>query len=356
MSRFRDFVFYVIRSVGGFGIAQRLTRNRLRILCYHGFSVGDEYQVQPHMFMRAATFERRLRILKRRRLPVIPLDEAARRLEAGQIASSETVITVDDGWASTLTIAAPILERYGFPAAVYLTTEHLIAGTEVFNVALYYMISRSPRDTLQLTGLHPALDGTHDLRKDRYRLTLSLISAAEKAFPALAERQRALPTIASALGVNLAEVLRDERFRLLSRSQVRELAARGFAVELHTHSHRLPVQSFEMMAAEVATNRSALEALLGTRPRHFCFPSGQYAPQHPEWLRRLGIISATTCDPGLNPPGTCMLLLKRYLDSDRTSDIAFEAEVSGFRELLRQAMAVARLRRSQVQPASGHSA
>jgi peptidoglycan/xylan/chitin deacetylase (PgdA/CDA1 family) len=336
----RDFALYAVRAMGGFRMAQFFTRNRLRIICYHGFSVGDEYQVQPGMFMRAATFERRMRILKRRGLPVIPLEEAVRLLEADQIRRGETVITIDDGWASTLTIGAPILERYGFPATVYVTTEHFSAGTEAFNLALYYMMLRSRHDTLRLAGLHPAIDGSYDLRKDPYATLRSLVSAVENAFPQLMDRQRALPAIAAALGIDLREVLSGERFRLLNREQIRALAARGFDIELHSHRHCLPAESFELMASEIELNRAELESILRKRPRHFCFPSGEYSPRHPEWLRRLDIVSGTTCDPGLNRRGDPILLLKRYLDNDRQSDVAFEAEVSGFRELVRTAFAV----------------
>ena len=336
----RDIALHILRAVGGFRVAQFLTRRRLRILCYHGFSVGDEHEVTPHMFMRAETFERRMRALQRRGIPVIPLDEAVRRLAAGDIRHGETVITLDDGWTSNLTIGAPILEKHGFPACIYVTTEHLDAGTEVFNVALHYMICRSPRTELRLEGLHPRLNGTYDLRKDPDGLTVTLIRAAESAFPVLTDRQLLLRPIASALGMELADVLRNERFRLMTREELLELDGRGFDIELHTHSHRLPDRDFDSMANEVVRNREALRAVLGKEKNHFCFPSGEYKSQHPEWLRRLGIVSGTTCDPGLNGPGSEVMLLKRYLDSDHVSDIAFEAEISGVRELARSARAI----------------
>ena len=345
MRSLQDFLFHVVRAFGGFRVAQHLTRNRLRILCYHGFSAGDEHEVQPHMFMRAATFERRLQILKKRALPVISLDEAVGRMATGEIRRGEVVITIDDGWASTLTIAAPILERYGHPACVYVTTEHLAAGTEVFNVALYYMICRSPHTQVRLEGVHPELDGTYDLRTDPHRTTTALIEAAARAFPVLGDRQRALPRIAAALAMNLDDVLDGGRFRLLSQDQLRELAARGAQIELHTHSHNLPDRDFESAAAEIEQNRAELKAVLGRKASHFCFPSGRYSKQHPEWLERLGIASATTCDPGLNLPGTPIMLLKRYLDSDSLSDIAFEARVSGFREVAHEIASLLSLRR-----------
>jgi len=334
MTSLQSIALYCIRALGGFSLAQYLTRRRLRILCYHGFSIGDEHEVMPLMFMRAATFERRMRILKKRRVPVIALDEAIQKFQERDIRSAETVITLDDGWSTNRTIGMPILQKYGYAACIYMSTEHFAAGTEVFNVILSYMIQRSQKETLTLEGLHPQLDGTYDLRGDREAVTVQLISAAEEAFP-LAERQQQLARFAHALGVDLDEVLKGGRFRLLERDGVAELSRRAIDIQLHTHTHRLPDHDFEAMAREINQNRNALKEILGSEPRHFCYPSGIYTDQHAEWLQRLGIRSGTTCDPGLNAPGTSVMRLKRHLDSDQASDIAFEAEICGVRELAR---------------------
>jgi len=334
MKPFRAFAFHVLRAIGVFALARRLTRRQLRILCYHGFSIGDEYKVAPAMFMRAKTFERRMRILEKLRIPVISLEEAVLRLKRGAIDSAETVITMDDGWASNLSIALPILEKHRYPACIYATTEHLTAGTEVFNVALGYMVRRSGRESLALQGLHPELDGTYHFGKDPEEAIRALIIAAERAFP-LAERQKLIHPIARALGLDPAEVLNDGRFRLLTREEFRELSRRGVDIQLHTHRHQLPDGDFKKMADEINKNSDELRALVGKTPRHFCYPSGEYSEQHPEWLSKLGILSATTCDPGLNGATTSVMRMKRFLDSDETSDIDFEAEICGVREMLR---------------------
>jgi peptidoglycan/xylan/chitin deacetylase (PgdA/CDA1 family) len=338
----RSVALHVARFLGIFAIARYLTRRRLRIVCYHGFSLGDEHEVAPHMFMRRETFERRMQILKRR-VPVIALDEAVRKLQAGDISNADTVITLDDGWASNLTIAAPILQKFNYPACVYITTEHLAAGTEVFNVALYYMLYRAPRRTLKLEGLHPDIDGAYEIGADPAPLHGKLIDAAERAFPSLSERQQLLAPIACSLGLDLKEVLANDRFRLLDPSEIKSLHEQGVSIQLHTHTHRLPDCSFEKMAEEITRNREALNELLGTVQNHFCYPSGRYSARHPGWLKRLGILSATTCDPGLNRVGADPLQLKRYLDSEHFSDIAFEAEICGVRDLARALRA--RLRR-----------
>lgn len=328
------FALHFLRAIGMFALAQRLTSKQLRILCYHGFSIGDEYQVAPFMFMRGCTFEGRMKVLKRRGVSVISLDEAVRKLQAGKISNAETVITLDDGWASNLTIGLPILKRYGYPACIYITTEHLSGNTEVFNVVLTYMINRSKLDTLILDGVHPAIDGSYAIRTNYQNTVLSIIRAVEEAVPALS-RGQLLPKIATALGLELDEVLCNGRFRLLTCEEIVELHNNGVDIELHTHTHRLPDQDFEAMAYEINENRRAIKEILGQEKNHFCYPSGMYTADHPKWLAQLNILSGTTCDVGLNARGTSPLLLKRYLDREDFSDIEFESEICGVRELAR---------------------
>jgi peptidoglycan/xylan/chitin deacetylase (PgdA/CDA1 family) len=340
----QQYGLYFLRAIGGFALAKYLTRKQLRILCYHSFSVGDEHEVAPVMFMRAETFKQRMRILKKRRIPVVTLDEGVRKLLQRQISNAETVITLDDGWLSNLTIGAPILEEYGYPACIYVSTEHLEAGTEVFNVALSYMVRRSGRQSLTLAGVHPQLDGTYDIGKDPDAAITALIRAAGRSC-SIGERQQLLRPIARALGMDLDEVLKEGRFRLLSRAEMRQACGRGLDIELHTHTHHLPDDDFAAMAREINDNRRMIEEVTGRQARHFCYPSGEYSEQHPEWLQRLGIASATTCNPGFNDVSTPVMLLNRFLDSDSRSNITFEAEICGVRELAR------RLRRSATRAA-----
>jgi peptidoglycan/xylan/chitin deacetylase (PgdA/CDA1 family) len=144
-----------------------------------------------------------------------------------------------------------------------------------------------------------------------------------------------LQTIAAALGMDLQGVLAGDRFRLLTAAEMREITRHNIDLHLHTDSHRLP-DSYETVAREIELNRAAVTAITGVPSRHFCYPSGEYTARHPQWLSALGIVSGTTCDPGLNSPGTSVMLLKRFLDSDDFSDISFEAEVCGVREIARR--------------------
>lgn len=335
MRSLRFVLLHILRLFGGFALARRLTRGQLRILCYHGFSLGTEYRASPYVFMRATIFERRMRILQKLRIPVIPLEEAVDRLHGAALVDAETVITFDDGWESNLTIGAPILRHYGYPACIYVTTDHLHSGTEAFNMALAHMVHESPKSIVALRNIHPILDGDYELKTDPLATVRTLLDRAIRVAP-LPDRQRLLRPIAEALGLDYVKFFANGRFRLLDGDQIRKLALMGVSIQLHTHTHTLPDDSFDSVANEIEQNRAAIRRLIGLEPRHFCYPSGKHSPQHPEWLARLGIISATTCNAGFNRPTTPLLLLNRYLDSELSSDIEFEAEIVGVREVLRR--------------------
>jgi hypothetical protein len=72
---------------------------------------------------------------------------------------------------------------------------------------------------------------------------------------------------------------------------------------------------------------------------HFCYPRGWYDEFQIPWLEAEGIKSAATTDSGLNYAGANPFTLKRFLDSDEFSQIEFEAEPSGFSEVLRRGRA-----------------
>lgn len=328
-------LFYIARALGAFRVARYLTRRQLRILCYHGFSVGNEFLRLPGMFMRAETFARRMAILDRMGFRVISLDEAVDKLKANLIRNSEVVITFDDGWATNLSIAHPILQSHQFPATIYITTEHLGYGTEVFNVILHYLFLSSPLRSVTLQGIHPGIDGHYEVKPDVLPAVHAIIRAAVKHL-SLGERQASLGKIAAALGLDIDTVLEGGRFRLLTAEQIGQLSREGIVIGLHTHTHHLPADSSEAMRAEITQNRHAIEAITGKPARHFCYPSGIHSEEHPEWLSAMGIKSATTCDPGLNDSETNCLLLRRYLDQENFSDLEFEASITGFRHLLRR--------------------
>ena len=145
-------LLFTCRSLGLFHIMGWATRHRLRILCYHGFSLSDEAAFRPKLFISAERFERRLQSLQRYRMRVIPLDEAIDRLYARSLPDRSTVITIDDGFHSFYELAVPCLKRHGFPAIVYVTTYYVHKAAPIFRLVVQYMFWKTKRKSITLVG------------------------------------------------------------------------------------------------------------------------------------------------------------------------------------------------------------
>ena len=118
--------------------------------------------------------------------------------------------------------------------------------------------------------------------------------------------------------------------------EIRSLARLGLDIQLHTHRHQLPCDEGQVRR-EIGDNRSVLEPIVGRPCDYLCYPSGVFTAEQWPWLEACGIKSATTCEVGLNDARTPCYGLRRFLDAETVRAIEFEAEISGFAELLRHA-------------------
>ena len=123
---FRHSGLALVKLLGGFALARRLTARGLRILCYHSISVHDEHCFQPKLFIHEDTFRKRIAYLKRHDYPVLPLGEALALMYRKALPLRSIVITFDDGWLGIGLKAAPLLYERGFPSTVYVTTRDVV--------------------------------------------------------------------------------------------------------------------------------------------------------------------------------------------------------------------------------------
>jgi peptidoglycan/xylan/chitin deacetylase (PgdA/CDA1 family) len=337
---------FVCKSLGLFRIMGWVTRHRLRILCYHGFSLSDDAAFRPKLFMSMERFERRLQSLRRYRMQVIPLDEAIERLYARCLPVRSTVITVDDGFHSFYELAVPCLKRHGFPATVYVTTYYVRKGAPVFRLVVQYMFWKTTRRSVALVAVPWTDDQSVDLTNtdETAKVMWKCIQYGEQQ---CTEEQRC--EICAELGFLLAvsydQIVASRSLHLMTPEELRSLAAADISVGLHTHRHRFPADDRVSAEREIAENRAELDRCTGRTASHFCYPSGLWAELQWEWLQDLHIKSSTTCVAGLNSAKTPRHALRRLLDGDDVHELEFEAALCGLSDLLRAATSVRFLRR-----------
>src|SRR5215218_1377735 len=118
-------------------------QRRLLILCYHSISIDDEHEWSGTYSMAPAVLESRLRMLRDGRYNVLPLGEAVRRLYEGTLPPRSVALTFDDGMFDFHARAWPLLQRFGFPATVYLTTYYSDYGKPIFGLLCSYVLWRA---------------------------------------------------------------------------------------------------------------------------------------------------------------------------------------------------------------------
>lgn len=97
------------------------------VVVYHAVGTPPSGAISDDLFVDAAAFEDELSYLASHRRVVSLEDLLARDVESRKPA---VAITFDDGFRSVLTVAAPLLERFGFPATVFVTTRWLDGANE----------------------------------------------------------------------------------------------------------------------------------------------------------------------------------------------------------------------------------
>lgn len=98
---------------------RRLTQG-VAILMY--YAIGRPGEPGSRFVLPARRFERQLRWLARRRT-VLGLEELAAHRRAGTLPpAGAVVITLDDGYADAVELAAPLLRRLGLPATVFVVS------------------------------------------------------------------------------------------------------------------------------------------------------------------------------------------------------------------------------------------
>jgi peptidoglycan/xylan/chitin deacetylase (PgdA/CDA1 family) len=329
--------------LGAFAVSRVLTRRGLRILCYHGFTMADEHEWNPGLFIRTDDFERRLQFLADSPYTVLPLDQALAAFDRGRLPSNTVVITIDDGFFSTYARALPQLARYAMPAVLYISTYYVENSSPVFNLAVSYLFWKTREAAFDLTALGVPDLGRVDWAVLDDRARQAVVQAVVRRGETLrgqALRDALLHALGDRLRVDTAALVRSRTLSFVTPAEARALEASGVDLQLHTHRHRSPGERTAALA-ELSDNDRVLRTL-GRRARHFCYPSGERERWRREWLVEAGIASAVTAEVGLNFAGADRYALRRFLDSANTNQIEFEAELSGFCDGVRAVIAAAR--------------
>jgi peptidoglycan/xylan/chitin deacetylase (PgdA/CDA1 family) len=262
--------------------------------------------------------------LRGENIEVVTLDEAVRRLRGGT-PRPFACLTLDDGYADSLTHALPIMERFDAPFAVYVTTGMVTREIDAWWLGLADLVRSRDRVTLT-SRLSLECRDLADKRRAFKRLE-SLIHGDFSLLPRLREAIAKDGIDCRALVDR--EALTEDQLRRLSRHPLVTIGG-------HTATHRnLAQASVSEVQWEMTENRKFLQNVTGQPVDHFAYPFGHEracGEREGQICRVTGFRTAVTTRPGRLFPehaNDLYSLPRLHLACDDTSS-TLHCKVDGF--------------------------
>ena len=331
----RSIILRLAKILGLFALARWLTRNRLRILGYHGIWFSNDHYGN-YLFMSPNKFQSRMAWLKNSKYSVISLDQAIKDLSRITLTPYSTVITIDDGWYGTYLHMLPLLEKYSLPATLYVYTGAVDSQEALPHILLPALVHLSKNKRMYMSDPNTASQLDYEISNNSAKN-----EAAEKVRNivwGLHEDQieSFCRHVVKELGFDYDQIIKTRQFSFMNYDEISEANQRGLDIQLHTDSHRLNKNAPEEIGTEILSNRTKLSPYANSSLEHFCYPGGVHCSAMYSYLKKNGVKSATLVDTGLVKPKSNRYALKRILDGQNVSQLEFEAEMSGFLELFRE--------------------
>jgi peptidoglycan/xylan/chitin deacetylase (PgdA/CDA1 family) len=271
------------------------------ILGYHRITDRD-----PDPFSMCVTPERFAAQIDAARTAalVVPLAEVGRHRRPS------VAITIDDGYADSAEVAAPILSAAAVPATLFVTSNVMMSETEFWWDRLGHLLLDEEPESAAIVV---------DQAGVRVRVDVRTAEGRQRAVKVLSHRFRRLPSeaIETALDDVSRQVGREAPFcghhRHVTERQVAELA-HGDVVEIggHTRTHSmLTALTEKRRSEELAGSRAALAAVIGRPVTSCAYPFGNhesYDGAVAQLTRRCGYDVAC-----INEGGTVRRRTDRYL-------------------------------------------
>ncbi|GKY88149.1 polysaccharide deacetylase family protein [Sinisalibacter aestuarii] len=284
----------------------------LDILCYHAVSPGAR-PLNDYCFMPVETFRAHMRWLRGSRFDVLPLKEAAAALAEGRLKRRTVAITFDDGFRNNATVALPVLEEFGLPATIFLSTGFIGTQKTTWAARVTRALIDTQAQALDYGGKRLPLTD-FDARAAANREVQRMIKAIAPANP-----QAEVAAIETQLGVPVDPDLADDAdFAMMSAAEVARVQAGGL-VDFGGHSVSHPILSAlddAALADEVTGSVKAVAALTQSPCETFAYPNGQPADfddRALELLRKAGVTVAATTTQLVNKRGADPLRLNRWV-------------------------------------------
>ncbi len=227
----------------------------------------------------SAEFEVRIRLLTRWFTPISVAELDQTMANARSPARDSCLVTFDDAYSETLSIAAPILAKYKAAACVFVATAYVANQNRFWFVRVpdvlqqatveqWHRISQDPHLPTQFAKAleHTSIESLQARRETWRRIAPVLDSATEN------ERTNAIEIMESIVTPPQTPYL-----SILDWEQLRQMQETGIEIGGHSHFHpKLTTVETPRLESELSECWTLLREQLNTAPTGFAYPSGDY--------------------------------------------------------------------------------
>lgn len=298
-----------IRALGD-RIASFSKEHRLTIITYHRILECEDLLLETEPDL--ATFRWQMEVLATN-FNVLPLYDAVQALRNGTLPPRAVCISFDDGYRSTHDLALPVLQEYGLPATVFVTSAYLGEGN-MWNDRILEAIRSVPDGDLDLSSIEM---GQHRIANinDRKDLLKKVNDGCKYLNPQ--RRLDVIEQLEQLTGNKITPAL------MLTREMVASLSRSGVEIGGHTVNHPILTKlPDELARKEIVDNKHQLEEIIGKPVRLFAYPNGKvgmdFDQRHMHIAREAGFAAAFTTSIGAVEKDTDLYQIPRSRPWDKT--------------------------------------
>lgn len=278
-----------------------MLKNKAVVLMYHRVLTEAERQQSfsnEAIVVGVESFANQIEFLKKT-FNVISLDDFLDRLPGQKFEKYTCLITFDDGWIDNYANAYPVLKKNDLSAVIFLPVDFIDSKNEFWREKISAILFSLCNDSTEKSRrLLKTLGVDHLINQSSEQLKQGIQEYANE----LKKR----PPAERALVVSQLTQRKDEiRYvpnkvdQFLSWEQVKEMRDGGVVFGSHSYYHTILTElNLDDVAWEVNSSRAVVHDNLGTYPRAFCYPNGDYSEQIVELVVSGGYEAAFTTRGG----------------------------------------------------------
>ena len=284
-------------------IFQQLDPSLGMILTMHHVSAQKTPKFAPnaHLTITPSFLDQVIRLLKRRNIEIITIDEAQQKIATQSQTERFAVLTFDDGYRDTLENAAPILTKHQVPYTVYIAPGLIDGSADLWWEGIEALVRQQEGIRLSYDNKVIELDCSTIAKK--YKSYEFLMRYLTIKTPEL-ELRRIARELCWLYKIDMSKMLGEQimtwdELRIMERDPLSTIGA-------HTINHLSVARLEEKLAlGEMVQAASIIEAELGKKPNHMAYPFGYRLAANQRDFRlakEAGFATAVTTRPGMLYP------------------------------------------------------